>query len=93
MHRLIEKRNEFHPVRDYLNSLTWDNVSRIENLMIDYLGAENSDYTKVTTRKMLVAGVTRIFNPGTKFDYIRTKEIWKVLWCAEGFCKNVLVLS
>ena len=67
---IIEKRNEFHPVRDYLNSLTWDNVSRIENLMIDYLGAENSDYTKVTTRKMLVAAVTRIFNPGTKFDYM-----------------------
>ena len=57
---IIEKRNEYHPVRDYLNSLKWDNVSRIENLMIDYLGAENSDYTKVTTRKMLVAAVTRI---------------------------------
>lgn len=67
---IIEKRNQFHPVRDYLNSLTWDNVSRIDNLMIDYLGAENSDYTKAITRKMLVAAVTRIFKPGTKFDYM-----------------------
>ena len=48
---IIEKRNEFHPVRDYLNSLDWDNVSRLDNLMIDYLGAENSEYTKAITRK------------------------------------------
>ena len=67
---IIEKRNEFHPVRDYLNSLDWDNVSRLDNLMIDYLGAENSEYTKAITRKMLVAAVTRIFKPGTKFDYM-----------------------
>ena len=38
--------------------------------MIDYLGAESSDYTKAITRKMLVAAVTRIFKPGTKFDYM-----------------------
>ena len=38
--------------------------------MIDYLGAENSEYTKAITRKMLVAAVTRIFKPGTKFDYM-----------------------
>ncbi len=67
---IIEKRNEFHPVRDYLNSLDWDNVSRLDNLMIDYLGAENSEYTKAITRKMLVAAFTRIFKPGTKFDYM-----------------------
>ena len=38
--------------------------------MIDYLGAESSEYTKAITRKMLVAAVTRIFKPGTKFDYM-----------------------
>lgn len=82
---IIEKRNEYHPVRDYLNSLKWDNVSRVDNLMIDYLGADNSDYTKAITRKMLVAAVTRIFKPGTKFDNMM------VLVGKQGIGKSYLI--
>ncbi|CEK30030.1 virulence-associated protein e [[Clostridium] sordellii] len=67
---IIEKKNKYHPIIDYLNSNTWDKVSRVDTLMIDYLGAEDCDYTKSITRKMLVAAVSRVFNPGIKFDYM-----------------------
>lgn len=62
----------FHPVREYLDSCTWDGVPRVETLLIDYLGAEDNDYTRAVTRKALVAAVARIYRPGCKFDYMLT---------------------
>lgn len=60
--------NKFHPVRDYLTSTTWDEVQRAESLFIDYLGAEDSPYTRAVTRKWLVGAVARVMQPGVKFD-------------------------
>lgn len=59
----------FHPIKEYLNSLNWDGNERIETIMIEYLGAEDSDCVRTFTRKILVAAVTRIYRPGVKFDY------------------------
>lgn len=65
-------RNGFHPVRNYLTPLKWDGVKRIDTLLVDYLGAEDSAYTRAVTRKTLVAAVARVFNPGVKFDTVLT---------------------
>lgn len=62
----------YHPVRDYLKSLKWDGTVRAENLLIDYLGSADTEYTKELTRKTLAAAVKRIFEPGCKFDYMLT---------------------
>lgn len=62
------EKHSFHPVRDYLNSLSWDGSKRIETLFIDYLGAENCNYVKIITKKVIVAAVGRAFVPGIKFD-------------------------
>jgi len=59
-----------HPVKEYLNSLTWDGVERLDTLLVDYLGAEDTPYVRAVTRKTLVAAVARIFRPGIKFDSI-----------------------
>lgn len=68
--RLVIEENSFHPVRDYLNRLKWDGKLRVETLFIDYLGVEDSPYTRATTRKSLTAAVKRVFQPGCKFDYV-----------------------
>lgn len=59
-----------HPVRDYLSSLTWDGVKRADTLFIDYLGAEDSVYTREVTRKALLGAVARILSPGCKHDHV-----------------------
>ena len=64
----ITMENTIHPVRDYLKSLSWDCIDRVDTVLIDYLGAEDNDYVREVTRKMLVAAVARIFEPGCKFD-------------------------
>lgn len=65
-------RAAFHPVRDYLQGLKWDGTPRLDTLFIDYLGAEDTPYTRAVTRKSLVAAVARIYKPGCKFDYVLT---------------------
>ncbi|WP_232317668.1 virulence-associated E family protein, partial [Heyndrickxia acidicola] len=41
-----------------------------DTFFIDYLGAEDTPYIRAITRKWLVAAVTRIYEPGCKFDYM-----------------------
>lgn len=60
--------NRFHPVRDYLKELKWDGVKRAETFYIDWLGAEDSTYTRTITLKHLKAAVARVMVPGVKFD-------------------------
>lgn len=60
--------NRFHQVKDWLNSLEHDGKVRAERLLIDYLGAEDCEYTKVITVLFLKAAVARVYHPGTKFD-------------------------
>lgn len=65
-------RLSFNPVKDYLEALEWDEVERIDTLLIDYFGAEDNLFTREAMRKTLAAAVTRIYKPGTKFDLVLT---------------------
>ena len=58
----------YHPVRDYLNGLNWDGVPRLDRLLVDYLGAEDCQYTREVTRKAFAAAVARAMTPGCKYD-------------------------
>lgn len=69
---VVAMAHKFHPVRDYLDGCEWDGVPRLETLLIDYLGAEDTPYARAVTRKALVAAVARIYRPGCKFDYMLT---------------------
>lgn len=59
-----------HPVKEYLESLEWDGLTRADTLFIDYLGAEDSVYTREVTRKALIGAVARIMEPGCKHDHM-----------------------
>lgn len=78
-------RHSFHPIRDYLNGLTWDGVARLDRLIIDYLGAEDTDLNRTMTRKHFTAAVTRVFRPGCKYDYCL------IMTGAEGAGKSTLL--
>ncbi len=61
----------YHPIREFLSDLPkWDGVKRLETLFIDYFNAEDEEYTKAVTRKVFIAAVARVMNPGIKFDWM-----------------------
>ena len=59
----------YHPIRRYMEALPeWDQVPRVDTLLIDYLGASDNTYTRAAIRKTLCAAYRRLYHPGTKFD-------------------------
>ena len=67
----VSHERTFHPIREYLEGLPeWDGIPRLEELLIDYLGAEDSTYVRAVTKKTLIAAVARVMQPGCKFDYM-----------------------
>ena len=65
---MCAEQNGFNEVLDYLNSLKWDGIERLDKLFIDYLGAEDNIYTRAVARKSLTAAVARAYEPGCKYD-------------------------
>lgn len=60
--------NSYHPIRDYLQSLEWDGEERLETILIDTLGAEDSLYVREATKCWFAAAVYRVMEPGYKHD-------------------------
>lgn len=58
-----------HPVREYLEGLTWDGVERVDSVFIDQLSAADTPYTRAVTRAALIGAVARIMHPGCKHDH------------------------
>ncbi|MBQ9428599.1 MAG: hypothetical protein IJU41_03530 [Clostridia bacterium] len=69
---VVAHKQQFHPIRDYLAAQVWDGKARLDELLIRYLGAADTPYTRAVTRKTFTAAVARVFNPGCKFDYMLT---------------------
>lgn len=67
-------RNKFHPIRAYLDSLKWDGVSRVNHLFTDYLGAPDDAYHREAALLFMIGAVTRVFEPGHKFDFVPILE-------------------
>lgn len=65
----IAIRNKFHPVRNILDSFKWDGKNHIRKLLPDYLGVEDTEYTYQVMRLWMLGAITRIYQPGAKFDY------------------------
>jgi hypothetical protein len=60
--------NSHHRVREYLDSLVPDKVSRIDDWLYLGFGVKRSKYTIAVGRKWLIAAVRRVRQPGCKFD-------------------------
>lgn len=67
---IVSSQNRINDVREYLTGLKWDGVKRLDTLLIDYLGADDTPYTRAVIRKSLCAAVARAVVGGVKYDYM-----------------------
>jgi len=76
--RQTAEANKFDPLKDYLNSLVWDGVSRIDTFLEEYCGAltvdaegvDITDHIRRTSRRWMISAVARGLNPGCKVDTV-----------------------
>ena len=67
----VANKRRFHPIENYLQELPeWDGQERVERLLVDYLGADDTVFNREAIRKVLLAAIARIYHPGIKFDYM-----------------------
>jgi predicted P-loop ATPase len=64
----------YDPVKDYLDGLEWDGESRIDTWLVDWCGVADTRLNREIGRKMLLAAVRRVREPGVKFDSIVVLE-------------------
>ena len=66
--RIVFAQNEYHPVRDLVNSFEWDGKSRIGEFLCKWTKCEDTPYTREVSRLIFAGGIHRLYNPGCKFD-------------------------
>lgn len=67
---VIKNRNSINVAKQYFEQLpVHDGINRLDTLFIDYVGAEDTPYTRAVTRKIFVAAVARaVTEKPVKFD-------------------------
>jgi Virulence-associated protein E len=70
----IAKEHSFHPVRDYISRLRWDETPRIDTWLIDYLGAPDTLFVRAIGARWLISAIARVFLPGCQADHVLLLE-------------------
>lgn len=75
------RRNKYHPVREYLESLQWDGVQRVRSMFSELFSAPDNPYTRHVAHCFLVSAVARILfvdrkvrHNGAKVDFMVVLE-------------------
>jgi len=79
---LAARQARFHPVREYLESLSFAPPSIAESLFVRYMGCPDTPYHREAARLFLVGAVARVYEPGHKFDFV------PILFGAQGKRKS-----
>ncbi len=67
--KIVSRRNRFNPIKELLDVLKWDGEEHISKLLPEYLGCEDTPYTREVMKLFMLGAVARIYHPGIKYDY------------------------
>ena len=75
----------YHPIKEKIESIKWDGKKRIDKFLINIMKCDNGIYAREVSRMIFYGGISRIYNPGCKFDYM------PILVGEQGTCKSTIV--
>ena len=66
--RCVFEERKYHPIKQIIEKIEWDGVSRIPALLSTWMGVEDNDYTREVSRLIFAGGIHRLYHPGCKFE-------------------------
>jgi len=69
----VARRHGRHPIREYLTGLKWDGTPRVERMLVDVFGAEDTPYSRGASLCFMVSAVSRILWVDPKQPYMGSK--------------------
>lgn len=65
---IVFKENTYNPVKDIIESVEWDGVSRIYTILNKWLKVFDDAYSREVSRLIFAGGIHRLYDAGCKFD-------------------------
>lgn len=66
--RVVAEDCAYHPVREYLTGLTWDDKPRLDTWLMDHLGVVDTHLHRAFGARWMIGLVARVFEPGCQLD-------------------------
>ena len=82
---LCKDKISYHPIKQKIESIEWDGKSRIDRFLVDIMKCDDDVYSREVARMIFYGGISRIYDPGCKFDYMT------ILVGEQGTCKSTIV--
>jgi len=70
----VAKENTIDSAKDYIKSIIWDNVPRLDSWLSKVYGVKDNEYHRAVASNWVKGLVKRIVAPGCKFDYVLVLE-------------------
>ena len=84
--QILFSEREYNPIRDIVDYLVWDGVSRVEEFLAKWMRADDTEYTREVSRLIFAGGIHRLYNPGCKFD-----DVPVLIGTSQGEGKSTIV--
>jgi predicted P-loop ATPase len=65
----VSRERTYHPVREYLATLKWDERPRLDTWLHRFLGVEDTQYSRAIGSRWLISAVARGMEPGCQADH------------------------
>jgi len=82
---LCKSKISYHPIKEKIEEVEWDHVERIDKFLSYIMHCKDDVYSREVSRMIFYGGISRIYNPGCKFDYMT------ILVGEQGTCKSTIV--
>ena len=79
----LASQRKFDPIVDWLESLQWDGVNRLDRFGPEYFNTEDTELDREQAKRFLLGLVWRAYNPGHKHD-----EMWVLVSAKQGWNKS-----
>lgn len=66
--RILFNERKYNPVKDLIESETWDGEERCEHFLHRWAKVKDNEYSREVSRLIFAGGVHRLYVPGIKFD-------------------------